>query len=283
MFCCNGILFNHESPRRGGTFVTKKITRAIAMMSAGLQDTLSLGNLDAKRDWGHAYDYVRMMWMMLQQSIPDDFVIATNDNHSVRDFCNLAFKMVGMEIEWIGTGLNEKGVEKNTKKVRIEVDQRYFRPTEVDTLLGDPSKAMRELGWKSEVSFPQLVYDMLLHDFRTYGLDLPESAREAVGELPKWMELQPFVCCPQSRNKIKDEGDSPRGQAVMHKKLSTSDDAENDAEDAVELKKEKHNSKRSKGGWSGSKGDKSRENAETIASLADTQSTGTGGIDNIIT
>jgi len=228
MFACNGILFNHESPRRGGTFVTKKITRGIACIVGGLQETIKLGNLDAKRDWGHAYDYVRMMWMMLQQEKPDDFVIATNHNHSVRELCELAFAMVGIELMWIGTGLDEKGIDKKTKKVRIEIEKRYFRPTEVDQLLGNPEKARRVLGWKSEVTFPQLVYDMLQHDFKTYGLKLPDSAREQVGELPEWMNLQPYVC-------------SPRGSLLMMKdkntsaSTSTSTSTSKDGRDADEI------------------------------------------------
>lgn len=193
MFCCNGILFNHESPRRGGTFVTKKITASIAAIMAGKQDMVRLGNLDAKRDWGHARDYVRMMWMMLQQKIADDYVVATGEQWSVRDFCNLAFSMAGLELEWVGEGVNEHALEKGTKRVLIAVDERYFRPAEVETLLGDPSKAKKELGWEKEVSFKQLVYDMLNNDFKRAGLTLPPVSREIVGPIPDWMETQAFI------------------------------------------------------------------------------------------
>lgn len=193
MFCVNGILFNHESPRRGGTFVTKKITAAIAAIQAGKQDMVKLGNIDAKRDWGHARDYVHMMWMMLQQEKPDDYVVATGEQYSVREFCVLAFQMAGMDIEWVGEGVNEQGVEKTTRRVLVSIDPRYFRPAEVETLLGDPTKARVELGWVKEVNFPQLVYDMMLNDFRRAGLTLPPIARELAGNIPKWMEDQVFI------------------------------------------------------------------------------------------
>lgn len=164
MFAVSGILFNHESPRRGATFVTKKITRAAARISMGLQEVLYLGNLNAKRDWGHAKDFVRAMHLMLQQQIPDDFVIATGMQYSVREFCELAFKEVGIELEWSGNGSEEKGIDKKTGKTLIEVDKNYYRPTEVESLLGDPSKAKRVLGWEPEISFKELVKEMMQSD-----------------------------------------------------------------------------------------------------------------------
>lgn len=167
MYCCNGILFNHESERRGETFVTRKITLAAARISMGQQDKLYLGNLDALRDWGYAKDYVECMWMMLQQDQPDDFVIASGENHSVREFCTLAFREVGIELLWKGSGVNEKGIDAKTGKVIVEVDPRYFRPAEVDRLLGDPSKARTVLGWNPQkTSFLQLVRIMVEHDLR---------------------------------------------------------------------------------------------------------------------
>jgi GDPmannose 4,6-dehydratase len=166
MFCCNGILFNHESPIRGETFVTRKITRAVARISLGLQDKLFLGNLDALRDWGHARDYVQAMYLMLQQPQPEDFVVATGRQVSVRDFVNMAFKEIGIEIEWRGQGIAEQGIERATGKVRVEVDSRYFRPTEVETLLGDPSKAKRLLGWEAKTSIAELVREMVTEDRR---------------------------------------------------------------------------------------------------------------------
>lgn len=165
MFCCNGILFNHESPRRGETFVTRKITLAVACIANGYQQKLYLGNLDAKRDWGYAKDYVEAMYLMLQRDIPDDFVIATGEQHSVREFCIIAFKDVGIELEFNGEGINEKGIDKKSGRVLIEVDPRYFRPCEVETLLGDPSKAKRELGWNPQkTSFETLVHLMVQYD-----------------------------------------------------------------------------------------------------------------------
>lgn len=164
MYACNGILFNHESPYRGETFVTRKITRAVARIKLGLQDALYLGNLDAKRDWGHARDYVKMQWMMLQQEQPDDFVIATGVQYSVRDFVNAAAKELGMKIQWEGNGLEEKGYWEETGKQIVGVDPRYFRPTEVETLLGDPSKAKAKLGWEPETSFETLVAEMVRED-----------------------------------------------------------------------------------------------------------------------
>jgi GDPmannose 4,6-dehydratase len=166
MFCCNGILFNHESPIRGETFVTRKITRAVARISLGLQDRLYLGNLDSLRDWGHARDYVQAMWLMLQQSEPDDFVVATGKQISVRQFVDTAFCEVGIRLEWQGGGVEEKGVEVGTGRELVQVDPRYFRPTEVETLLGDPSKAKAKLGWEARTSIEQLVKEMVAEDKR---------------------------------------------------------------------------------------------------------------------
>ncbi|MBU5638272.1 GDP-mannose 4,6-dehydratase [Geomonas sp. Red69] len=157
MFACNGILFNHESPRRGETFVTRKITRAAARMKLGLQDRLYLGNLEAKRDWGFAGDYVEAMWRMLQADRADDYVVATGETHSVREFAEQVFGSLGMELTWKGEGEQEQGIDVKTGKVLIEIDPRYFRPAEVDLLLGDATKARRELGWEPRTSFPQLV------------------------------------------------------------------------------------------------------------------------------
>jgi GDPmannose 4,6-dehydratase len=189
LFAVNGILFNHESPRRGETFVTKKITRAISRMRYGLQEKLFLGNLEAKRDWGYAGDYVEAMWLMLQQDEPEDFVIATGESHSVREFVNLAFNHAGIEIEWNGSGTSEKGIVRsssstltstsearfsaltsastlNVGDVLIEIDPRYFRPTEVEFLLGDPTKAKKKLGWESKVRFKELVKMMVDADIK---------------------------------------------------------------------------------------------------------------------
>ena len=159
----SGILFNHESPRRGETFVTRKITQGLSRISVGVQDVLYLGNLDAKRDWGHAKDYVEAMWLMLQQDEPDDYVIATGEQHSVREFVELAAPLFGLDIEWIGEGLDEKGVDKITGRSIIEVSKKYFRPTEVDSLLGDASKAKEKLGWEPKTTFKQLVEDMCIY------------------------------------------------------------------------------------------------------------------------
>ena len=165
MYCCNGILFNHESERRGETFVTRKITLAACRIKQGFQDKLYLGNLDAKRDWGYAKDYVECMWMMLQQEQPEDFVIATGEMHTVREFCELAFKEAGINIRWEGQGINEKGIDVQTNRVLIEVDPKYFRPCEVDQLLGDPTKAKTKLGWNpTKTSFKQLIKKMVEHD-----------------------------------------------------------------------------------------------------------------------
>ena len=159
----SGILFNHESPRRGETFVTRKITRGLSRISTGEQDVLSLGNLDARRDWGHAKDFVRAMWLMLQQDQPDDYVIATGEQHSVREFVEEAAPYFGMKIEWMGEGMNEVGYDWNTKRPVIKVDPKYFRPAEVESLLGDATKAKEKLGWEPEISFTQLIEDMVLY------------------------------------------------------------------------------------------------------------------------
>jgi GDPmannose 4,6-dehydratase len=186
IYACNGILFNHESPIRGETFVTRKITRALARIKLGLQDRLYLGNLDAKRDWGHARDYVQMQWLMLQQDAPEDYVIATGQQHSVREFVDEAAREIGIEIRWEGTGVDEKGYwispahrraddwgEGESEQCIVAVDPRYFRPTEVETLLGDPTKAREKLGWEPEVSFHDLVREMIRED-------LKEAQRDAL-------------------------------------------------------------------------------------------------------
>jgi GDPmannose 4,6-dehydratase len=163
MYACTGILFNHESPRRGETFVTRKITQALSKISVGLQDCLYLGNLNAKRDWGHAKDFVEAMWLMLQQDEPDDYVIATGEQYSVKEFVNAASPYFGLYIEWEGEGLEEVGVEKFSRKPIIKVNPKYFRPAEVESLLGDATKAKNELGWEPKISFDQLVEDMCLY------------------------------------------------------------------------------------------------------------------------
>lgn len=164
IFACNGILFNHESPIRGETFVTRKITMAATKIKHGLQEKLYLGNLDAKRDWGFAKDYVEAMWLILQQEYPEDYVIATGETHSVREFTELAFKEVGIEILWKGKGSDEVGIDSSTGKVLVEIDPRYYRPTEVDLLIGDPSKAKEKLGWKPKVKLEELVKIMITAD-----------------------------------------------------------------------------------------------------------------------
>jgi GDPmannose 4,6-dehydratase len=166
LFACNGILFNHESPRRGETFVTRKITRALARIKIGRQKCLYLGNLDSLRDWGHARDYVEAQWLMLQQPTPEDFVIATGVQHSVREFVVLAASALGVDLHWKGAGLDEHGIDSQTGEVIVRIDPRYFRPAEVDTLLGDPSKANQKLGWTPKVAFTELVHEMALHDLR---------------------------------------------------------------------------------------------------------------------
>ena len=164
LFACNGILFNHESPRRGETFVTKKITQAVARIHQGRQKVLSLGNMDAKRDWGHAKDFVYAQWLMLQQDKPQDYVIATGETHTVREFVEVAFKEIDIDIKWQGRGIDEKGINSKTGKVLVEVDEKYFRPAEVELLLGDPSKAEKELCWERKVSFQDLVSGMVRYD-----------------------------------------------------------------------------------------------------------------------
>jgi GDPmannose 4,6-dehydratase len=164
LYACNGILFNHESPLRGETFVSRKITRALTRIRVGLQDTLHLGNLDSRRDWGHARDYVRAQWLMLQQDVAEDFVIATGTQFSVRDFVAAAGTLLDMKIEWKGEGVDEVGIDTQSGRTLVRVDPRYFRPTEVETLLGDATKARQKLGWKAEVSFPELVAEMVESD-----------------------------------------------------------------------------------------------------------------------
>ena len=171
LFAVNGILFNHESPRRGETFVSRKVTRAVGRIAHGLQDRLYLGNLDAMRDWGYAKDYVRAMWLMLQQEEARDYVIATGETHTVREFCELAFARAGLELQWRGEGLEEKGVERRSGKVMVEIDPRYLRPTEVELLLGDASKARAMLGWRHEVSFAELVNLMVDADMAVAGAE----------------------------------------------------------------------------------------------------------------
>jgi GDPmannose 4,6-dehydratase len=171
IFACNGILFNHESPNRGETFVSRKITRGIARIKVGLQEKLFMGNLDAKRDWGHAKDYVYMQWLMLQQDVPDDYVIATGVQYSVRQCIEMAAENVGIQIKWQGSGIDEKGIDADTGRVIVEVDPRYFRPTEVETLLGDPSKAKEKLGWQPKISFEEMITEMV-------QCDLEEAKRD---------------------------------------------------------------------------------------------------------
>jgi GDPmannose 4,6-dehydratase len=171
LFACSGILFNHESPLRGETFVSRKITRALSRIKVGLQESLHLGNLDSRRDWGHARDYVRAQWLILQQETPEDFVIATGKQYSVRDFVVAAGSLLDMRIEWHGEGVDEVGIDAATGRTRIYVDPRYFRPTEVETLLGDPTKAREKLGWSAEVTFPELVAEMVKADLEVAKRD----------------------------------------------------------------------------------------------------------------
>jgi len=170
IYACNGILFNHESPLRGETFVTRKITRGLARIKVGLQDSLFLGNLDSRRDWGHARDYIEMQWLMLQQEKPQDFVIATGQQYSVREFVQRCAKLLDLDLTWQGSGVDEKAIDRNGKVI-VSVDPRYFRPTEVDTLLGDPTKAQRELGWTPRTSFDQLVEEMIASDLKAAQRD----------------------------------------------------------------------------------------------------------------
>jgi len=171
LYACNGILFNHESPLRGETFVTRKVTRAAARISVGLQNKLYLGNMDALRDWGHARDYVEAMWLMLQQDAPDDFVIATGKQYSIRELCEVAFHHVGMDLEWRGEAESEVGIDKATGREVVGVDPAYYRPTEVETLLGDPTKAKEKLGWSPRTSFQELIKEMVLSDLETAKMD----------------------------------------------------------------------------------------------------------------
>ena len=171
MFACNGILFNHESPLRGETFVTRKITIGLSRIKLGLQNELVLGNLNAKRDWGHAEDYVEAMWKMMQLKKPDDFVIATGKQYSVKDFVNISANYLGIKLKWIGKGISEKGIDKKTGKILIKVGRRYFRPTEVETLLGDSRKAKRVLKWEPKISFNQMVKEMIKKDFNKAKLE----------------------------------------------------------------------------------------------------------------
>ena len=164
IYACNGILFNHESPIRGETFVTRKITRALVRIKLGLQDCVYLGNIDAKRDWGHAKDYVEMQWLMLQQDKPEDFTISTGVQHSVRDFIEIAAKEINIEIKWKGEGIDEVGIDTKTGNIIVRIDKRYFRPTEVETLLGDSTKAKNKLNWQPKISFQELVEEMMLSD-----------------------------------------------------------------------------------------------------------------------
>jgi len=185
MYALNGILFNHESPRRGGTFVTKKVTANVSQIMAGRRDRILLGNLDSLRDWGHARDYVKAMWMMLQQDVPDDFVVATGKQYTVRQLCTLCFEMVGRPVVWRGTGLEEEGVDKESGQVLVQVSPKYFRPTEVDTLLGDMTKLKETTGWIPETSFKGLIYEMLDCDMKAAGKELPAHAievRDRVGD-----------------------------------------------------------------------------------------------------
>jgi GDPmannose 4,6-dehydratase len=171
----NGILFNHESPHRGETFVTRKITRAVAAIHLGLQERLYLGNLDAKRDWGHARDYVRGMWLMMQQDAPDDYVLATGETHSVRSFVEKAFRRIGVNLKWQGEGVDERGIDADDGRVLVEVDPRYFRPTEVDLLIGDPTKAWEKLGWRHEIKLDELIAEMIREDLKIMARAVPQA------------------------------------------------------------------------------------------------------------
>jgi GDPmannose 4,6-dehydratase len=179
LFACNGILFNHESPRRGSTFVTRKITRALVRIKLGRQDCVYLGNLNALRDWGHARDYVRAQWLILQQEKPRDFVIATGEQHSVREFVELAARELGFGVEWRGSGVDEQGVDLATGRVIVRVDPRYFRPAEVEALLGDATEARRLLGWTPQTTFGELVREMVESDIRLVVAGTPDQERDA--------------------------------------------------------------------------------------------------------
>jgi len=172
IFACNGILFNHESPRRGRNFVTRKITLAASRISLGLQEKLYLGNLNAKRDWGHAKDYIEAMWIMLQQPKPDDYIVATGETRTVREFCEIAFQKAGIELEWQGEGVDERGIDKKTSQVKVEVSSEFFRPAEVEVLMGDSTKARQELGWAPKISFKELVEEMFQSDLENVKKEL---------------------------------------------------------------------------------------------------------------
>ena len=179
LFACSGILFNHESERRGIEFVTRKITDAAVRIKLGVQEYMELGNMDSKRDWGHSKDYVRAMWLMLQQDKPDDYVIATNETRTVREFVETAFKHLDIEVEWKGTGVDEIGINKANGKTIVKVNKKFFRPAEVDILLGDPSKAEKTLGWKREINFSQLVERMVKNDLELVQNEL--KVKEILG------------------------------------------------------------------------------------------------------
>ena len=179
MYACSGILFNHESPRRGENFVTRKITISLANILKTTQEKLYLGNLDARRDWGHARDYVYGMWLMLQQETPDDFVLATGEQHTVREFVERSFALCGIQLDWQGEGPDEKGVDRNSGKVLVEIDPKYYRPAEVETLLGDPGKAKRELGWTAETSLDEMIEEMVISDLQLAGLDPGKVMKQA--------------------------------------------------------------------------------------------------------
>ncbi|ERK32164.1 GDP-mannose 4,6-dehydratase [Clostridium intestinale] len=180
MFACSGILFNHESERRGKEFVTRKITDAVARIKLGLQDTLELGNLDAKRDWGHSSDYVKAMWLMLQQEQPEDYVIATGETHKVREFVELAFKYVDIQIKWVGANEDEVGLDAKTGKVIVKVNPNFYRPAEVELLLGDPTKARKELGWKLDITFDELVNRMISNDLELVKKEMQQLCVDEV-------------------------------------------------------------------------------------------------------
>ncbi|MDR8390226.1 GDP-mannose 4,6-dehydratase [Aliifodinibius sp. S!AR15-10] len=188
MFAVNGILFNHESPVRGETFVTRKITRAAVRIAEGLQEKIFLGNLEAKRDWGHAKDYVEGMYLMLQQDEPDDYVLATGETHSVREFCIRAFNHAGIELQWIGEGIDEKGINAETGDTVIEIDPRYFRPTEVDLLIGDATKAREKLGWKPKYSFDGLIEEMIQEDREKINLIVNSDNNEEYAKIAKFIK-----------------------------------------------------------------------------------------------
>jgi GDPmannose 4,6-dehydratase len=189
MHASNGILFNHESPIRGETFLTRKVTRAVAAIQQGVLQTLYVGNIEAKRDWGHARDYVKGMWLMMQQREPDDYVLATGETHSVRDFINRAFAVAGRRIVWRGKGIDEQGIDAQSGRALVRIDKRYFRPTEVDLLIGDPSKAREKLGWKHTVSFDDLVAEMVEFDIRELQLEGRHNGKSQLRAIPtQWKE-----------------------------------------------------------------------------------------------